>query len=446
MNFFRVTLMSTLLYGFFPLARAQKSTSGLFTPQGVLILDGALDIEHPDLKESLQLNQAELLGQPGIDDDANGFVDDVYGWNVNSHDANVYPDWIKNLYVLDHERARFLLDKYGRYVCGDYTAKVYFMQHQQDWVPAWTLSSQSHATHLAGLIATESRGAAKIKSLDIFVSSAPPSSLVPRDALAGLRKSFQLFQSLDSNAASPFDDEAQTKIVIDESNRYLSTESHEISNYVKASRMGVVNASLHVSELAIENFYDQMWKDDFKKRGLPPGTQRNAHQQLLFQSLVNASVEAYRHYWNEIVGNNPEVVFVVAAGNDNRNNDEEIIFPAQLSTLFDNVITVGAVDVYGDKTRFSNKGTQSVLLGAPGVCIKSTAPGGLYHTMTGTSQSTASVSGVIAKLRALRPDWSPKILRETLLATVSVHDRLSGYFKSSGELNSDAAIQAASSP
>ena len=45
------------------------------------IVDGGIDFEHEDLKESLWVNEAELNGQEGVDDDGNGYIDDVHGFN-----------------------------------------------------------------------------------------------------------------------------------------------------------------------------------------------------------------------------------------------------------------------------------------------------------------------------------------------------------------------------
>ncbi len=55
----------------------------------VAIIDGGFQIDHPDLKDNLWINQAELNGQPGVDDDGDGFVDDIYGYNFVINSANL---------------------------------------------------------------------------------------------------------------------------------------------------------------------------------------------------------------------------------------------------------------------------------------------------------------------------------------------------------------------
>ena len=57
----------------------------------VAIVDGGIDINHEDLKANIIANDAELNGQAGVDDDGNGYVDDIYGWNFCTNSATIYP-------------------------------------------------------------------------------------------------------------------------------------------------------------------------------------------------------------------------------------------------------------------------------------------------------------------------------------------------------------------
>lgn len=50
----------------------------------VAVMDGGIQSDHPDLKESMWVNEEELNGEDGVDDDNNGYVDDIYGWNYVS--------------------------------------------------------------------------------------------------------------------------------------------------------------------------------------------------------------------------------------------------------------------------------------------------------------------------------------------------------------------------
>ena len=45
------------------------------------MVDSGIDAGHPDLRDRVWRNPAEVLGEPGVDDDANGYVDDAAGWD-----------------------------------------------------------------------------------------------------------------------------------------------------------------------------------------------------------------------------------------------------------------------------------------------------------------------------------------------------------------------------
>lgn len=51
----------------------------------IAVIDTGVDYNHPDLKDNMWVNEAELNGLPGVDDDGNGIVDDVYG--ARFHDS-----------------------------------------------------------------------------------------------------------------------------------------------------------------------------------------------------------------------------------------------------------------------------------------------------------------------------------------------------------------------
>lgn len=55
----------------------------------IAILDTGVDIEHPDLKDNIWTNETEANGEPGVDDDMNGYVDDLHGWDCVNQTARI---------------------------------------------------------------------------------------------------------------------------------------------------------------------------------------------------------------------------------------------------------------------------------------------------------------------------------------------------------------------
>jgi type VII secretion-associated serine protease mycosin len=105
-----------------------------------------------------------------------------------------------------------------------------------------------------------------------------------------------------------------------------------------------------------------------------------------------------------------DIVVVAAAGNQPESYG--IGYPAAL----DGVVAVGATDRAGNRAKISVSGKQMAIV-APGVDIVGVAPGGKYSKGTGTSDSTAIVSGAVALIRSKYPNLSAQEVVHRLTAT-----------------------------
>ena len=134
-------------------------------------------------------------------------------------------------------------------------------------------------------------------------------------------------------------------------------------------------------------------------------------------------------------------IFVAAAGNSGLNNDSSTAYPADYP--YDNVVAVAATDRNDNLASFSDYGANSVDLGAPGVSILSTYKGGGYATLSGTSMATPFVTGAMALVRDLHPDWTYKQVIDQVLNTVDPVASLSGKTITGGRLDLARAVGAA---
>ncbi|MBI3557049.1 MAG: S8 family serine peptidase [Deltaproteobacteria bacterium] len=133
-----------------------------------------------------------------------------------------------------------------------------------------------------------------------------------------------------------------------------------------------------------------------------------------------------------------DVLFIAAAGNDGTNNDTDKTFPASLNAP--NMISVAATDSSDGLAYFSNTGSQSVQVGAPGVDVYSSVPGNKYSKMSGTSMACPHVAGASALLWSAHPTWTHKEVKARLMESVDKIPSLEGKTVTGGRINIAKAL------
>jgi subtilisin family serine protease len=137
-------------------------------------------------------------------------------------------------------------------------------------------------------------------------------------------------------------------------------------------------------------------------------------------------------------------LFVAAAGNDFTNTDAEPFYPSTYDVP--NLVSVGASDQFDRKAWFSNYGTKTVDLSAPGTNIYSTWTGASYRFADGTSMAAPHVSGAAALAKAAFPNASGVGLKALLLRTLDPVPALAAASRTSGRLNVDHMARCSGSP
>ncbi len=289
--------LQRLSYSSLPIDKSGKGVT-------VAVIDTGVDYTHRQLSTQIWINEAEIPFNR-IDDDHNGFVDDVYGYDFVSGD----PD---------------------------------------------PMDSHSHGTHVAGLIAALPFG--------VGAGIAPEAKIMAVRVLA-------------SNLSSTFLSDAAQGII-----------------YAIENGAQVLSSSWRVYK---------SWD------GYEP-----SEENLL---ILRKAIE-----YAEARG----VIYVTAAGNEalNLEDEDNKIYPAGFSGL-KNMVVVTSSDRNDHLSLFSNYGTKTVDVVAPGSNVLSTVPGDRWGQMSGTSMAAPLVAGIVA--RGLSGGCEPFRLIDRLYSTAELRDSFS---------------------
>lgn len=418
-------------------------------PHLVVINDKYVDPMHPEFAGRYWINADEAEGAPGRDDDRNGFVDDVYGWNFDDHEPLRAP-----LLAIDEseETKRFLEDLAKSYAGlgqrqpNEAAALRNRLRRRYDnplvkqiglealWdagIPlddyryAKLFYSASHGTHVAGVALEASGGEALIHATSTGAMKTKEAALLTRkEFLEGKAReaaSYLLF--LEQVAAAIRDESRRT--------------AERAGDYLEHTGAGVVNLSWLRNAGWVKRRAEELEKI-YRETGSNPDSIAGVEALLTRDRLSEVALElaiADAALFAQLAHEHPNVLFVVAAGNHGEDVDKTFPSPAWLSALFPNVVTVGACDEVGAPLPASNYGELGVQLFAPGKEVHSAMLGGIRGSMSGTSMAAPQVAGVAARIREKFPTLTAPDVREVLEASAARSERLEGKCSSGGILD-----------
>lgn len=425
-------------------------------PHLTLINDLWVDPSHPKLKPLYMFNEAEMQGRMGVDDDRNGFIDDIYGWNLrhdeplrapqlsidNTEETRKYLDQLlkdfnEATYKGDKKVASILQGSYRnpliRQIGFDTVANVNI--DLNDFTYATMFNSASHGTHVAGIVANYSEGKAKLIGASIG-SSAPTTNRV-----------FDDFEAIAKLASQMPDYATFVTAILDRYRAQAIAQGRRSSDYLRATGAGVANMSWGWPRTIHENIAKAL-AEIYQQHGKNPASVNkpaNNKDALIIANLPLELTIAHAAAFALAFYENPDVLIVMAAGNDKENNDDLLPSPQYLSRFFPNVMTIASVNDKNVASPFTNFGIRSVQLAAPGERIVSTMLAGLEAPMDGTSMASPVVAGTAAGIRADFPQLSATDLRRLLEASSTKVEGLSKFVSTSGVVNARAARQMAAS-
>jgi len=450
----------------------------------VAVIDSGIDIEHEDLKDVIWTNQDEIPDN-GIDDDKNGYIDDVHGWNflggkdgknvaedtyeVTREYARLKPRYenMEESKVPKKSKAEFALwqkvkTKYER----DFKAnKDQYDQYKQQY----DLYQNAYTTldFCDSVISKDMGGRALMKST---LSEIDPANDTIRFAKMTLTK---VLENVEGDiAVSEFLGELkdylkQLKEGVEhygtavEYGYNLEFNSREIvgddpnnlyekgygNNDVEGpdARHGThvagIIAANRKNEIGIKGIADNV--RIMVVRAVPNGDERDKDvaNAIMYAAdngaqVINISFGKSLSPQKEAVdkavkyAESKGVLLVHAAGNDGDNIDKEENFPSKVlnnGVEVKNWLEIGASSYGADQhfvASFSNYGKKSVDFFAPGVEMYSTVPNNKYEDLQGTSFSSPATAGVAALLLSYFPNLTAGQVKDILRQSTRKFDGL----------------------
>ncbi|WP_111308693.1 S8 family peptidase [Confluentibacter sediminis] len=406
----------------------------------VAVIDTGIDIDHEDLSDVIWTNKKEIPNN-GIDDDKNGYVDDVHGWNFLGDAYNEQLEFVRILASKDtsnpdYARAKAEYDEEYEKYTGLKTNYEQFLQqlNAADEIVSKHLNKKDYTQEDVNNIKDEDEKLKQSVALLKYVYS------LDMDSVSDFRKQLnegieQFNDRLNYNLNLTFKGRLNGDNPDDMSTKYYGNgnvkpskkdESHgtHVAGIIAAERnngKGVNGVANNVKIMSV--------------RTVPNGDEYDKDIALAIRyavdngaKVINGSFGKYYSPHSDWVrdalayASKHDVLVVKAAGNEGEDLDKKAVYPndqvnngPEVSETF---ITVGALEPkYGANmvASFSNYGKINADVFAPGAKIYSTTPENEYDTKGGTSMAAPAVAGVAALIRSYYPKLSAAQVKKILM-------------------------------
>ncbi len=405
------------------------------------VVDSGTDLKHEDLSAVAWVNKKEIPNN-GKDDDKNGYVDDINGWNflgpIFKENAEV-ERILKNPKLVDEATYKSIKEAQDKKTKEASANKFRFNQILQavqfaDKTITDHLKKKTYTLEDLNTIKSDNPGLMQSVNIAKQMFGLGLNSL--SQAITEIKKEIKNAEDLMSGDNLKTDyrkalgDNAQNfsiKFYGDNKTGHTTKEEAHgthVSGIIAAVRnngIGMNGVANNVKIMAV--------------RTVPDGDEYDKDVALAIRYAVDNGAKVINTSFGKSYSPNKEWVFeaikyaaekdvliVNAAGNDAKNIDVKKTFPndsKDLKTEFvDNVITIGAMSSdYNENlpADFTNYGKINVDIFAPGVQIYSTVPENEYEYFNGTSMAAPATAGVAALIRSYYPKLSAKQVKHIIM-------------------------------
>jgi cell wall-associated protease len=401
------------------------------------VVDSGVDIEHEDLQSVIWTNKGEIPGNK-IDDDKNGFVDDVHGWNFLGDATAENLEMTRILKKGDdgseeYKRAKTAYDaQYAEAMMGK--QQLDFILNAKKRIGDYLKKDNYTIEEVQG-ITTDDKSLAQAKQVIASVmAQTGPAFNTEIDAFKK-----QVSDMVDYNLNKEFDGR---KVVGDNPND-INDKIYGNNNVMGLNKEDALHGT-HVAGIIAAVRNNGKGSDGVADnveimpvRAVPNGDEYDKDIALGIRyavdngaKVINGSFgKAFSPHkewvWDAIkYAASKDVLIVFAAGNEGEDIDlaENKTYPTDLGTdmkeIAGNVLTVGALNTSFDASLvagFSNYGAKNVDVFAPGMKIYSTVPNNKYIYEQGTSMASPNAAGVAALVRSYYPKLTANQVKQILM-------------------------------
>ncbi len=436
------------------------------------VLDGGVEVDHPGLAKNMWKNPNEVPNN-GKDDDNNGYIDDVYGWNfAGGKNGDISVDNLEVTRVVKKykpifegadskvnkanqakmpEEFKMYMDAKTDYTKNSLKAKqnLEFYRKINDLIPTMVqLLGDKNLTQetLASLNPTTQEEAMSLSILSQVVEDPGITGKSSKDVKTyvedQIKEGVEHFE-MQTEKQYNLDYDPRASIVGDNYEDY--SEKYYGNNHFEGPD---AQHGTHVAGIiaGLPNGFEVQYGVAYKVakimtvRTVPDGDERDKDvanairyavdngAKILNMSFGKSASPGKQYVWEAFkYAQDKGVLLVKAAGNENENIYEHQYFPTNFKNVddpqpfIDNMIVVGASTNDNEFLRadFSNYNQKMVNVFAPGDKIYSTVPDAKYEYLQGTSMASPVVAGAAAVLLAYMPNLKPEQIIESLVKTVN---------------------------
>ncbi|HNP32030.1 MAG TPA: S8 family peptidase [Flavobacterium sp.] len=400
----------------------------------VAVVDSGVDINQEDLKSVIWTNKKEIPNN-GKDDDKNGFVDDVHGWNFLGNSNNENLEMTRILKKGDDGS-----ETYKR-ALADYTEKMKDIQESKENVDLLLKADKT----VADFLKKENYTISELKDMpsvkfDLYDAKRIMLSYSEKkgDSFHDDLKSFKdyVYDQIDYNLNKDFNGRKPVGDNPDDikDKKYGNNVvySKDRKDSLHGTHVAGIIAQIRNNGIGGDGVADNV--EIMPVRAVPNGDEYDKDIALAIRYAVDNGAKVINGSFGKDFSPHAQwvydaikyaaskdVLIVHAAGNDAKDIDTEPNFPTDDvdgKEIADNVLTIGALNYeYGEKViaKFSNYGKRNVDVYAPGVKIYATVPQNKYKYLQGTSMASPNAAGVAALIREYYPNLKATQVKQIIM-------------------------------